>query len=278
MSPMSPFSLARIAFALLVAWTLYEFAGIEAAIARGDAGASMTLVVAAIIGRPPWFEHRGIRVLRAGGQRVRVPEFRSRAGGANDGGVLHRDPALRRVEDPRLDPLVRAMADDGSRAPRRCPSAFGCSCTSTAPFTASGSAFSCARTAAMPCFAAMICRERHRLAECHRRRAGRIGRRTCRTVRFVRHDLVLDARLGQAPQRAVYQPFILVMQIVTIVCLRLQAARNPPRFDDFGFVPFALLGGIAGFAIYQRLTHRQFQAAVSALLMVSGLGLLSRSL
>ncbi len=79
-------------------------------------------------------------------------------------------------------------------------------------------------------------------------------------------------------QRAVYQPFILVMQIVTLVCLRWQAARNTPLFEGFGFVPFALLGGIAGFAIYQRLTHRQFQAAVSALLMLSGLGLLSRSL
>jgi len=37
-------------------------------------------------------------------------------------------------------------------------------------------------------------------------------------------------------------------------------------------------GGIAGLALYQRMTNRQFQAAVSVLLMVSGLGLLSRSL
>jgi len=42
-------------------------------------------------------------------------------------------------------------------------------------------------------------------------------------------------------------------------------------------VPFAVLGGIAGFAIYERMTTRQFQATVSALLMVSGLGLLTRS-
>jgi hypothetical protein len=49
-------------------------------------------------------------------------------------------------------------------------------------------------------------------------------------------------------------------------------------FHDLRFVPFAVLGGIAGLALYQRMTNRQFQAAVSVLLMVSGLGLLSRSL
>ena len=79
-------------------------------------------------------------------------------------------------------------------------------------------------------------------------------------------------------QRAVYQPYILAMQIVTIVCLRWQVPGNAHAFDDLRFVPFALLGGIAGLALYQRMTNRQFQAAVSVLLMVSGLGLLSRSL
>ena len=77
-------------------------------------------------------------------------------------------------------------------------------------------------------------------------------------------------------QRAVYQPFILVMQIVTIVCLRLQAHTSFHGFAGFGLVPFALLGGIGGFAIYQRLSNTQFRAAVSALLVLSGLGLLGR--
>ena len=79
-------------------------------------------------------------------------------------------------------------------------------------------------------------------------------------------------------QRAVYQPFILIMQIVTIVCLRWMGPGSAHAFEDLRFVPFAVLGGIAGFALYERLTNRQFQATVSALLMVSGLGLLSRSL
>ena len=79
-------------------------------------------------------------------------------------------------------------------------------------------------------------------------------------------------------QRAVYQPFILAMQVVTIACLRLQGARSLHVLQDLRFIPFAVLGGIAGFALYQRMTNRQFHAAVSALLMVSGLGLLSRPL
>ena len=79
-------------------------------------------------------------------------------------------------------------------------------------------------------------------------------------------------------QRATYQPYILAMQIVTLACLRWQTPRNLHGFEDLRFVPFAVLGGIAGFALYERITTRQFQAAVSALLMVSGLGLLTRSL
>ena len=79
-------------------------------------------------------------------------------------------------------------------------------------------------------------------------------------------------------QRAAYQPFILVMQIWTLVWLRWIGARNTPLFEGLDLVPFALLGAIAGFAIYRRLTHAQFRAVVSALLMLSGLGLLGRAL
>jgi uncharacterized protein len=79
-------------------------------------------------------------------------------------------------------------------------------------------------------------------------------------------------------QRAVYQPFILVMQVWTLVCLRWHAPRGVSPLEGFGFVPFALLGGVAGFAIYQRLTHAHFRTMVSMLLILSGLGFLSRSL
>jgi uncharacterized protein len=79
-------------------------------------------------------------------------------------------------------------------------------------------------------------------------------------------------------QRATYQPFILAMQIVTIVCLRFAATGAKLASQDIRFVPFAVLGAVGGFALYQRMSNRQFQAATSALLIVSGLGLLGRSL
>jgi uncharacterized protein len=79
-------------------------------------------------------------------------------------------------------------------------------------------------------------------------------------------------------QRAMYQPFILAMQLVTIACLRLAAPGAKLASQDLRFVPFAMLGAVAGFALYQRMSNRQFQAVTSALLIVSGLGLLGRSL
>ena len=75
-----------------------------------------------------------------------------------------------------------------------------------------------------------------------------------------------------------YQPFILLMQVWTLVCLHWRAGSATSLSDGLRFVPFALLAGIAGFAIYERLTHAQFRAVVSALLMLSGLGLLARAL
>jgi uncharacterized membrane protein YfcA len=84
--------------------------------------------------------------------------------------------------------------------------------------------------------------------------------------------------LDKDAQRAIYQPFILVMQIWTLVCLRAFGTRDTPLLEGLNFVPFALLAGMAGFAIYRRLTHAQFGAVVSGVLMVSGLGLLARGL
>jgi uncharacterized membrane protein YfcA len=77
-------------------------------------------------------------------------------------------------------------------------------------------------------------------------------------------------------QRAVYQPYILAMQIVTIVCLRAIAPSHDSVAEGLIFVPFALLGAIAGLAVFKRLTNRQFQVAVGLLLATSGTGLLAR--
>jgi uncharacterized membrane protein YfcA len=78
-------------------------------------------------------------------------------------------------------------------------------------------------------------------------------------------------------QRAVYQPFILAMQLVTVTCLMWSAPPQSDVLRDASFVPFALLGAIGGFALYRRMTTRQFHSAVSLLMIVSGVGLLARA-
>ena len=79
-------------------------------------------------------------------------------------------------------------------------------------------------------------------------------------------------------QRAVYQPYILAMQLVTIVCLHWFAPTNVLPAHDLSFVPFALFGAIGGLALYQRMNTKQFHMATSALLLCSGVGLLLRTL
>jgi uncharacterized membrane protein YfcA len=79
-------------------------------------------------------------------------------------------------------------------------------------------------------------------------------------------------------QRAVYQPYILIMQIVTILCLQWQAPIAMNATQDLRFVPFALLGAVGGFAAFERMSNKQFQVVVSVLLIVSGVGLLGRAL
>jgi hypothetical protein len=79
-------------------------------------------------------------------------------------------------------------------------------------------------------------------------------------------------------QRAVYQPYILAMQLLAIACLRWQTPPSAPAAQDLAFVPFALFGAIGGLALYQRLNNAQFHVATSALLLLSGVGLLARTL
>ena len=77
-------------------------------------------------------------------------------------------------------------------------------------------------------------------------------------------------------QRAVYQPYILVMQVLTMLWLQGQAPRAALASHDFVYVPFALFGAIGGLALFQRLTAMHFQRASSLLLLVSGVGLIAK--
>jgi hypothetical protein len=79
-------------------------------------------------------------------------------------------------------------------------------------------------------------------------------------------------------QRAIYQPFILLMQIVAISALLIGAQVHPGSshfvFTDLLYMPVALFGTSIGLRLFSQVTERQFKAAVSAMLIASGTALL----
>jgi hypothetical protein len=75
-------------------------------------------------------------------------------------------------------------------------------------------------------------------------------------------------------QRALYQPFILVMQIVALIAIPVMGAGSatqvgfPPML--YLYVPAGLIGTVIGFSWFRRMTSRQFGIAVNMLIAVSG--------
>jgi uncharacterized membrane protein YfcA len=82
----------------------------------------------------------------------------------------------------------------------------------------------------------------------------------------------------KAHQRGVYQPFILSMQPVTLIAIYLMrpSSSTATQLDwkTLAFVPAALLGAWFGLRIFKRLSDRQFEIVVNALLILSGIGLI----
>jgi uncharacterized protein len=82
----------------------------------------------------------------------------------------------------------------------------------------------------------------------------------------------------KARQRGVYQPFILGMQPITLIAIYLMrpASSTATQLDwnTLAFVPAALLGAWFGLRIFKRLSDRQFELVVNALLILSGIGLI----
>jgi uncharacterized membrane protein YfcA len=79
----------------------------------------------------------------------------------------------------------------------------------------------------------------------------------------------------KARQRGVYQPFILCMQPVTLIAIYLMrpsSSTQPLDWKVLAFVPAALLGAWFGLRIFKRLSDRQFDVVVNALLILSGVG------
>lgn len=79
-------------------------------------------------------------------------------------------------------------------------------------------------------------------------------------------------------QRAVYQPYILVMQLAALAYLGFQAPETIGLNAFVLYVPLALMGASLGLAVFRRLSTRQFTLAVNALLLVSGIALFSGAL
>jgi uncharacterized protein len=73
-------------------------------------------------------------------------------------------------------------------------------------------------------------------------------------------------------QRAMVQPFILLMQIVAVAMPSLSPGTiNRELLLHIGFaIPALLAGTLAGMALFGRVDDRKFRLAVSALLFVSG--------
>ena len=74
-------------------------------------------------------------------------------------------------------------------------------------------------------------------------------------------------------QRGVYQPFILIVQLVAIaIMMALGRASAEHKFDFSGifYLPAMLLGSSLGLACFKWLNDRQFALAVNILLIVSG--------
>src|SRR6266702_5622 len=82
----------------------------------------------------------------------------------------------------------------------------------------------------------------------------------------------------KARQRGVYQPFILCMQPVSLIAIYLMrpSSSTAAQLDwkTLAFVPAALLGAWFGLRIFKRLSDRQFELVVNALLIMSGIGLI----
>lgn len=79
-------------------------------------------------------------------------------------------------------------------------------------------------------------------------------------------------------QRCVYQPYILIMQVLTLAALIMLGEANHIDVLHGLFVIPAVVGAHIGVRIFMRITDAQFKALVSTLLVVSGLWILGNGL
>jgi uncharacterized membrane protein YfcA len=79
-------------------------------------------------------------------------------------------------------------------------------------------------------------------------------------------------------QRAIVQPYILVMQLVTLALISGFKPIPSFKLEYLQFVAPAILGAYIGLSLYERLSTLQFNRIVTLLLLVSGAILASKAL
>jgi uncharacterized membrane protein YfcA len=78
-------------------------------------------------------------------------------------------------------------------------------------------------------------------------------------------------------QRAIYQPFILGMQLLTLLALSLVQQGQGLHLDVLKFATPALLGAYCGLRVFEGLSTAQFNRIIAAFLLVSGIALALRA-
>jgi uncharacterized membrane protein YfcA len=79
-------------------------------------------------------------------------------------------------------------------------------------------------------------------------------------------------------QRAIYQPFILGMQLVTLAVMVPTSPAAVLRVELLQYVAPAMLGSYLGLWGFSKLSTAQFNKVVSSLLLISGVAMLFRGL
>lgn len=77
-------------------------------------------------------------------------------------------------------------------------------------------------------------------------------------------------------QRAVFQPYIFVMQVVALALLESRVAIPESHSSSLALVPIVVLAAHLGIAVFRKLSNRQFNCMVYLMLTVAGITLLAK--
>jgi hypothetical protein len=78
---------------------------------------------------------------------------------------------------------------------------------------------------------------------------------------------------SKVEQRAVYQPYILVMQVLAFAALCMMQRRSPTDPAWLGYALPGLAGAMVGLRVFHSLSDGQFQKILNVALVISGLAL-----